>query len=79
LLGVAEGGTPSNDPTGHYFGSAGANAYTTALGTNPGTLAAGSVVGQAGVAGGGQSHANIQPVLAINYIIATTGIYPSQP
>ena len=28
--------------------------------------------------GGSQSHANIQPCLAVNYCIATTGIYPSR-
>lgn len=78
-VGVPESGTVSNDPTGNYFGFGGASAYTTALGDNPGTLAANSVVGQVGAAGGGQNHANIQPVLAINYIIATQGIYPSQP
>jgi microcystin-dependent protein len=78
-IGVPESGTAKNDPTGIYFGFGGANAYTTALGTNPGTLAPNSVVGQAGAAGGGQSHANIQPVLALNYIISTEGVYPSQP
>ncbi|MEX1366849.1 MAG: tail fiber protein [Nannocystaceae bacterium] len=28
--------------------------------------------------GGGQSHNNIQPVLAVNYIIALVGLYPSR-
>jgi microcystin-dependent protein len=78
-VGVPDGGTVSNDPTGNYFGSGGANAYTTVIGDNPGTLLPDSVVGQSGAAGGGQGHANIQPVLAINYIIATQGVYPSQP
>ena len=31
-----------------------------------------------GVAGGGQPHANIQPVLALNFIIALEGIFPSR-
>jgi microcystin-dependent protein len=31
-----------------------------------------------GPAGGSQPHPNIQPVLAINYCIALSGIYPSQ-
>jgi len=31
-----------------------------------------------GMAGGSQPHNNIQPTLAINYIIAMEGIYPSQ-
>jgi microcystin-dependent protein len=30
-------------------------------------------------AGGNQSHNNMQPSLAINFCIATTGIYPSRP
>lgn len=31
------------------------------------------------VSGGSQPHANIQPSLCINYIIAMEGIYPSRP
>jgi len=31
-----------------------------------------------GVAGGSQPHSNIQPVLAVNYIICVEGIYPSR-
>lgn len=30
------------------------------------------------VAGGSQPHENFQPTLAINFIIATTGVYPTQ-
>ena len=67
------------NPTGHTFGFHGTSAYSTELGPNPGTLAAGAVTGQASAAGAGQPHANIQPVLATNYIICTDGIYPSQP
>jgi microcystin-dependent protein len=32
----------------------------------------------AGIAGGNQPHSNMQPYLAINFIIATEGIYPSR-
>jgi len=32
-----------------------------------------------GVTGASAPHNNLQPVLALNYIIATQGIYPSQP
>lgn len=28
--------------------------------------------------GGGQAHDNIQPTIVVNYIIATTGLYPSR-
>ncbi|HEX8851978.1 MAG TPA: hypothetical protein VF754_00745, partial [Pyrinomonadaceae bacterium] len=52
---------------------------------NPGTptdaqLAAGSVTGMATgvVQGGSQPFENIQPYLAINFIIALEGIYPSR-
>ncbi len=31
-----------------------------------------------GTAGGGQGHANIQPYLTLNYIIALAGLYPSR-
>ena len=31
-----------------------------------------------GVAGGSQSHSNMSPFLAINFIIALEGIYPSR-
>jgi microcystin-dependent protein len=34
--------------------------------------------GVIGIAGGGQSHENRQPFLALNYIIALQGIYPPQ-
>ena len=31
-----------------------------------------------GATGGGQSHANLQPGLGLNYVIATQGVYPSR-
>lgn len=40
--------------------------------TNTVTLNAGSV----SIAGGNQSHSNIQPLLAVNFCIATSGIFP---
>ena len=69
------GGTGQTSPAGAYFGNSGASAYAT---TNSGQkLNANSVTGQSTPAGGGQPHGNIQPVLALNYIIALQGIYPS--
>lgn len=53
----------STDPGGNT------GAYSTAAG---GQMAAGAV----GVAGGGQAHANVQPFLVLNYIIALEGIFP---
>lgn len=47
--------------------------------TAPNTkLNAGSVVSTAAATGGGLPHSNMQPYLALNYIIATEGIYPSR-
>ncbi|MDF2433377.1 MAG: hypothetical protein JWP44_3008 [Mucilaginibacter sp.] len=48
------------------------NAYSTA--TPTGTMASSSV----GVSTGGQPFSIIQPVLAVNYIMAMFGVYPSQ-
>jgi microcystin-dependent protein len=49
-------------------------------GTPTQRLAAGTVTGSVtvGPAGGGQPHPNIEPYLALNYIIALEGIYPSR-
>jgi len=49
-------------------------------GTPTQSLAGGSVTGSVtvGTAGGGQPHPNTQPYLALNYIIALQGIYPSR-
>ncbi|MDO7877406.1 tail fiber protein [Hymenobacter sp. ASUV-10] len=69
------GGTGQTSPAGAFFGDQGASAYAT---TNSGQkLNASAVTGQSSPAGGGQPHSNIQPVLALNYIIALQGIYPS--
>lgn len=75
---VLAGGTNQTDPAGNYFGAGGGTTYNTGLGTSPTALAAGAVAGQSSVFGGSQPHANVQPVLAINYIICTAGYYPSQ-
>ena len=42
-------------------------------------IGGGAVAGNTGLAGGGLPHANVQPYTVVNYIIATTGIYPSRP
>ena len=39
------------------------------------TLAAGSI----GPAGGGAAHGNVQPLLAVNFIISLVGVYPVGP
>lgn len=55
----------STDPGGNT------GAYSTTAGSQ---MAAGAI----GTAGGGQAHANMQPFLVLNYIIALEGIFPSQ-
>jgi len=75
----AHTGTPTQDsPEGAYFGDGGGRSY--GPNNNSTKLAAGSLASpQVGPAGGSQPHPNTQPSLAINYIIAWQGIYPSQP
>jgi microcystin-dependent protein len=71
-------GTLSSNPLGKLPGSLGGT-YAATAGTNQ-NLAANAVTnGAVGAAGGNQPHSNVQPVLAINYIIAITGIFPPQP
>jgi len=52
------------------------NIYSSAAATQ--NLAPGTVTGWVAPAGGGQPHPNLQPYLALNYIIALVGIYPSR-
>ena len=54
------------------------NIYSNAAATQ--NLAPGTVTGSitVGSAGGGQPHSNIQPYLAVNYIIALQGIFPTR-
>ena len=60
----------------------GANAYPGA--TSAASYAAatdgmtGSAQGTGGITGGSQPHENMQPFLAVNFIIATEGIFPSR-
>jgi len=59
-------------PGGNFWGNAGLASYSTAA---PSTAMSGSAIANAG---GGQGHTNMQPYLALNMIIALTGIFPSQ-
>lgn len=75
---ASAGGAGATSPGGNYFGDQGrATNYASTLGNTPGTLGDGAIVGQSSPAGSSQAHANIQPVLAISYIISMQGIYPS--
>lgn len=76
-IAAATGGTKTNDPAGKFPGTASEAMYAGTAATA--TLAADALTGTAAPAGGNQPHSNIQPVLALNYIIASEGIFPPQP
>lgn len=59
-------------PAGHVLATLGASAYAPGGFTKPLSWAAVSS------AGGSQAHDNIQPTLAVHFIIALFGIYPSR-
>ena len=71
--GFGGGGADSPDPSGHYLASTSASGQFYADGnTNVVPMAATSNTG------GSQSHNNVQPFLAMNFIIALQGVYPSR-
>ena len=74
-LAAASGGTPTTDPKGAYPGAGPSTAYAGAGGTNQ-YLDSSAVAGLAQPNPGSQAHSNIQPVLALNYIICLEGNYP---
>jgi microcystin-dependent protein len=80
LIGVNNQNGPNSDPTNGYLavGNSGGRTPVIALdytGAAPtGNLAANAV----SVAGGNVPHANLQPFLAVNFIIALSGIFPSR-
>jgi len=63
----------STSPTGAVWATSGTNIYSTAA---PNTSMSPSAVGQSG---GNQPHDNMAPYLAVIFIIATEGVYPSRP
>ena len=78
LINATTQGTGQNPPAANsYPGVASSEVYGPATGTD--TLGPGAVSGNALPTGGSQPHANLQPLLALNYIMALEGIYPSQP
>jgi microcystin-dependent protein len=66
-------GPATDNPAGNRPGSLAATYATAANGKN---LATSAVTGVINPAGGSQPHPNISPVLALNYIICTEGIFP---
>jgi microcystin-dependent protein len=71
---TAAAGTTDNPKGALLATGSGATLYST-TGAAAGTLAT-SAVGPA--AGGGQPLTNVQPYIALNYIIATQGLFPAK-
>lgn len=69
---------PANSatPVGSYIGVPAQAQYSETPGS---TMAANSVTGPVGAAGDGQAHDNCQPYLAMNYVIALQGEFPTRP
>ena len=67
----AVGAATAVSPSGKLWAQTGASHYASADGT---MLAPEAVA----IAGGGQAHANMPPVLALNFAIALVGIFPSR-
>ena len=66
----------SNDPAGKLLGKS--NRPTYLSGTANITLDSNSISGSTSSVGSGEAHNNVQPFLCINFVIALTGIFPSQ-
>ena len=69
-----KGSTKTDNPAGGFISSIGGGFSTTPGSGNMG----GTPNGASDSAGGGASHSNMQPFLAINYIVCLQGIYPSR-
>ena len=75
---VVPGGN-SNDAANNYWADdAGVSSGTYHTGPANATMNADAVQTTVNNAGGGQAHNNMQPYLAINFIIAIQGIFPSR-
>lgn len=70
---AAQGGT--DKPSGGYWAGDGSGNTAAYAPASDGTPLAASALAPAG---GGQPHENMQPFLALNFIIALSGIYPSR-
>lgn len=72
---TASGGVSS--PANNFLGILPQLQYAEEAGT--GSMAAGSISGTGTAVGNGQAHDNRQPYLALNYVIALEGVFPSRP
>lgn len=76
---VASAGTARTPGGGYIAGDAGGDAnYAPPSATPNGTLAAGAVTTQVAPAGSGQPIPTQSPALAVNFIIALVGVFPSR-
>ncbi|MCB2376438.1 tail fiber protein [Hymenobacter sp. BT635] len=73
----ANNGTQTQ-PTGNYYAANSVEQYGQAIAAG-GQMASTMLAGTTGITGGGNSHENRMPYLALNYIIAYTGIFPQRP
>jgi microcystin-dependent protein len=72
LLNAENSAAASNLPTGNFLAQGGENVYAAPnnlVAMNPGAVS---------VTGGGQPHNNMQPYLAVSFIIALAGTFPSR-
>ncbi|MDO7846169.1 tail fiber protein [Hymenobacter sp. M29] len=76
LRGITGAGGQTS-PSGAYFGDQGGDLYSNVASDS--TLASDALAMQLTPAGGAGQHPNLQPYLTMRYIIATQGIFPSQP
>jgi microcystin-dependent protein len=77
---VAAAGTVRSAVNAYLAGDAGGDANYAPQSTSPtGALASGAFTGQVAIAGGSQPFSTQSPALAVNFIIALEGIYPSRP
>ncbi|GAA4503238.1 tail fiber protein [Hymenobacter ginsengisoli] len=84
MLGANSNGPSGPDPTNQYPGpgqspSGGSKPIPYAPGSDGSTLNAGALAFTPRAAGDSQAHNNLQPVQALYFIIATSGLYPPRP
>lgn len=72
----ANAGTPTAGPGVTFANTVSPNTMYVKDGAIPAPTAANPAANTIGVTGAGQTHANIMPCLAVNYIICLNGIYP---
>ena len=79
-VGVASGSANSNEPTDNVLADSGNKQVYAAASSADENMGGVSNTGTVALSptGGSQAHNNIQPYLAVNYIICLTGLFPSR-